>query len=166
MFKKLTFEKTIKLIFFLVFLLYLVVLVQKVLLKDGMAFAIAEVNNELSFKQRLASINFIPFNTILIYLGGQESFRIAAENLLGNIIAFAPMGFLLPLIIKKCRKALNIFIVSISASLVIEILQFVFDLGSTDVDDVILNVAGALLGFCAYKVIVVIKERHLGKEQL
>lgn len=166
MLKKLTFEKTIKLIFFLMFLLYLVVLVQKVLLKDGMALTFAEVNNELSFKQRLAGINFIPFNTILIYLGGQESFRIAAENLLGNIIAFAPMGFLLPLIIRKCRKALNIFVVSISVSLIIEILQFVFHLGSTDVDDVILNVAGAMLGYCAYKIIINIRKRYVGKEQL
>jgi glycopeptide antibiotics resistance protein len=166
MLKKLTFEKTIKLIFLLMFLLYLVVLVQKVLLKDGMALTFAEVNNELSFEQRLAGVNFLPFKTIMIYLGGQESFRIAAENLLGNIIAFAPMGFLLPIIIKKCRKALNIFIVSISASLLIEILQFFFHLGSTDVDDVILNVSGALLGYYTYKVIVLLKERYVGREQL
>lgn len=154
-----------KLIVFILFILYIAVLVQKVLLKDGMALTFAEVNNELSFEQRLAGINFLPFKTIMIYLGGQESFRIAAENLLGNIVAFAPMGFLLPLMIKKCRKALNIFIVSIFASLIIEILQFLFHLGSTDVDDVILNVSGALLGYCIYKILMIIRERYIGREQ-
>lgn len=166
MFKKLTFENTIRLIFLLLFLIYLLVLVQKVILKDGMALHLAALNDQLTFEQRLYSVNFVPFKTILVYLGGKEDLRIAAENLLGNIIAFAPMGFLLPIITKKFRKVIYIFLIALAVSLLIEILQFVFVLGSTDIDDVILNVSGALLGLCAYKVLMVIKERHLGKEQL
>lgn len=45
----------------------------------------------LSF--RIANSNFIPLKSIFEFLFKSQNIRISVENILGNIIAFAPFGF-------------------------------------------------------------------------
>lgn len=96
--------------------------------------------------------NFIPFKTILINiqnLSGWHDF----SNLLGNIVAFIPFGIFLVLLSKKKRMSFKgVFALSLGLSLSLECLQFVFTLGSFDVDDLILNTFGGLLGYWVIKV--------------
>src|SRR5205085_1758774 len=70
----------------------------------------------------------------------------AIQNLLGNIILFMPPGFLLPLLYRPIswKGVLGIAVVS---SLCIETLQRVLRAGIFDVDDILLNTLGALLGY-------------------
>ncbi|KMN39383.1 MULTISPECIES: VanZ family protein [Lysinibacillus] len=101
--------------------------------------------------------NFIPFETILRYINYSQYFNweIIIVNLLGNLLIFTPMGFLLPLLSKKFRKAWVIICLGFISSLAVETVQFIFTVGSADIDDLILNTIGAWLGYLAYKGILI-----------
>ncbi|HSW74436.1 MAG TPA: VanZ family protein [Candidatus Saccharimonadales bacterium] len=95
------------------------------------------------------SANFIPFTTIVSYLFGNQGVIIAGVNLLGNVALLVPIGLLAPLVFKKVtwRKAL---VLSVATGLTIETLQAILQLGIFDVDDVILNGFGVMVGFWAF----------------
>lgn len=63
-----------------------------------------------------------------------------------NVILFIPLGFLLPLIWKVFRSAKNAILFGFGLSAVIEISQ-IFTYRATDIDDLITNTAGTLLGY-------------------
>lgn len=84
-----------------------------------------------------------------------DPFRI----LVGNILLFVPFGFLLPFATERFKtnfKPVRIFPVVVTAmclSTAIEINQFVFTYRVANIDDVILNTFGAILGVIAYRFI-------------
>lgn len=80
---------------------------------------------------------------------GPESFVV---NILGNILAFAPYGFLLPLLNRKYRRFFYAAFLSILFSLVIEIVQMLLKVGIFDVDDILLNSVGGILGYLLFAV--------------
>ncbi len=94
------------------------------------------------------SFNIIPFKTIIEYIGAFDSLldtRAVMLNLLGNIVACMPFAFFLPLLFKK-QNNIKIFTITIFVIvLAIELLQFATLSGSCDIDDIILNVSGALI---------------------
>jgi glycopeptide antibiotics resistance protein len=139
-----------KVLTWLIFIIYLLLLVYVILLKCGSSISMARHRSEISLSQRILGINYVPVKTIIPYLKGEPSIRIAFENLLGNIFAFSPLGFLLPILFYRYEKIKNAFWISFGASLLIEVLQFVFYLGSCDIDDIFLNVLGSLLGVGVY----------------
>jgi glycopeptide antibiotics resistance protein len=71
-------------------------------------------------------------------------------NLAGNIIAFMPMGFLLPIVFKRLNKFQNTVLVSLFFTVLIEVSQYILAVGVSDIDDVILNLAGAVIGYLIY----------------
>ncbi len=102
------------------------------------------------------SINLVPLKTIQLYLGSDLG-RIAWANLLGNLLLLVPLGALGPVAWRKLDGWKRILAAGLAISLAIEGLQFakwfVDVLGQTrsvDIDDIILNVAGALLGYALY----------------
>lgn len=90
--------------------------------------------------------NFVPFRTILPYLLGHKGLIIAGINIIGNIILLVPIGFFLPYVLKEMnwRKAILLAILS---GLVIEGLQTILHVGIFDIDDVILNGLGFMIGY-------------------
>lgn len=68
-------------------------------------------------------------------------------NLLGNVICFVPFGFVLPIISRSQRRGYKILLLSFLCSLLVELIQLVSKVGSCDVDDIILNTFGGMLGF-------------------
>ncbi len=74
-------------------------------------------------------------------------------NVIGNICVFVPMGLFLPKLFQRCRKILSVTIISLEVSLLIEVTQLVTKIGSFDVDDLLLNTLGGVLGYLIYKVI-------------
>ncbi len=78
---------------------------------------------------------------------GFESF---AVNILGNIIAFAPFGFFLPLLNRKYRKILYTTFLCFVFSLCVETIQLVLKVGIFDVDDIMMNTAGGILGYLTF----------------
>lgn len=101
------------------------------------------------------SSNFIPFRTINLYIHsifhGTLDINIPLKNLGGNLILFLPMGIYLPLFIKRINK-MGIYVITMSVILLlIEVTQVVSRRGSFDIDDLILNMLGAVIGFIIWK---------------
>ncbi|MCH1984082.1 VanZ family protein [Ruminococcus sp. OA3] len=69
-------------------------------------------------------------------------------NFFGNILMFIPLGFLLPMLSRKFQKVGNAVLFCAGTSLLIEVLQLFLTRG-TDIDDLILNTLGGLIGFLA-----------------
>lgn len=72
--------------------------------------------------------------------------RAVVLNLLGNIVAFLPFGFFLPVMYPKCRSFLYTVFFSFEFSLLVETIQLVSKVGSFDVDDLLLNTVGGAIG--------------------
>lgn len=75
---------------------------------------------------------------------------LALKNLLGNLLPFIPFGFLLPIAYPRIKAFFKVFLVGMFAVLFIEIFQYMTRLGSFDIDDIILNVLGGVVGYLLY----------------
>jgi glycopeptide antibiotics resistance protein len=93
--------------------------------------------------------NLVPFKTIVPQLMGQGNHLINMVNLFGNIIPFMPIGLLAPLIFRSIswQKALVLGVVT---GLTFEVMEVIFRVGIFDVDDVILNAFGVMVGYGAF----------------
>lgn len=74
-------------------------------------------------------------------------------NVFGNVAAFIPCGFFLPIISRRSKKWYNTVLISFLFSLMVELIQLVSKVGSFDVDDLLLNTLGGVIGFILYKLI-------------
>jgi glycopeptide antibiotics resistance protein len=68
---------------------------------------------------------------------------------LGNIGGFIPFGFLMPMLLKK-KSVLKVAVLGFVFSFGIEVLQFIFRKGVAELDDLILNTLGAIIGYILY----------------
>ncbi len=92
-----------------------------------------------------SGMNLVPFSEIFRYKLGTKMFN---YNVLGNIIIFLPFGYLIGEYVNP-KKIWPILITTFVTSLAIEFVQL--QIGrSFDIDDIILNVAGGLLGYLLY----------------
>ena len=98
--------------------------------------------------------NFVPFKTvahyIMLYKKGLQS--LAIFNLLGNFVLFMPMGMLLPCIFKKLNRFWKVTLCIFITVLLVEVMQFVLRVGIIDVDDVIFNLCGGMIGYGIFKI--------------
>ena len=101
------------------------------------------------FSENEIRYNLIPFKTIVSYIRGIENYKFEVWflNLFGNIFAFYANGFLLPIIFKDLRSLKRIIMVLFLISSVLEMTQFWLRLGTADIDDVLLNTIGGLIGY-------------------
>ncbi|WP_258751635.1 VanZ family protein [Cytobacillus oceanisediminis] len=109
------------------------------------------------------SSNFVPLKTINGYVlaisNGSMNLIIPIKNLAGNVAAFLPMGIFLPYFIRRLNT-LNSFAVTMTVMIIsVEIIQLVTRRGSLDIDDFILNIIGALIGFGLWKMMTARLER-------
>ena len=74
-------------------------------------------------------------------------------NVIGNICVFIPLGIFLPKLFARCRKLLTVTVLSLEISLGIEVIQLVTRIGSFDVDDLLLNTIGGILGYLIYRIV-------------
>lgn len=108
---------------------------------------------------RTASIvreyNLVPFKTIKNYIKYREyvSTGNLIINIIGNIVAFMPMGFFIPILYRNKRHLLEVLFFSSLISLIVEFLQYRFVVGSFDVDDIILNTLGGGVGYIMFLII-------------
>lgn len=150
-----TSQKIMKYTFELYFIMYIVFLVTLVLFDTSFGrtgFSLFTSWNSDTLKYYLeGALNLIPFATVWEYVSGvvdsTVSLKMAMVNILGNLMAFAPFAFFLPLIFNKFRKFKNFLIAMFCIVVAVELLQFVLLTGSCDIDDVILNVGGTCLAY-------------------
>ena len=79
-----------------------------------------------------------------------------------NIIFFMPFGFLLPTLWNKFRKFIPTVFAGFIFSLIIEVGQL-FTIRATDVDDLIMNTLGTILGFILFKILSIIFKKLSNK---
>jgi len=103
------------------------------------------------------SYNLVPFKTIIgyvrMFIDRSMPRSIPIQNIVGNLLAFMPLGFYLPYFSHKMLDIKRFAITVSGLIIIIELLQFILRVGSMDIDDFILNIIGALIGFviCTHK---------------
>ncbi|WP_042349912.1 VanZ family protein [Bacillus massiliigorillae] len=134
-----------------VFSLYLVILTKIILFKYyPISEAIEHLQNfRISYIEKgWDTANFIPFQTTIDYLFYVDIPLIAKVKKLGvYIIAFAPLGAMLPLFSKRFLKARYVLLVAAAIGLAFELFQGIFKFGVFDIDDLLLYVVGSAIGF-------------------
>lgn len=98
------------------------------------------------------SYNLQFFSTIHRYFfnTGLLASKIFWVNIVGNVVVFIPLGFLLPLCFNGFRKWPKMFLFCILLLLSFESLQYLLKVGVFDVDDILLNTVGAAMGYLLY----------------
>ena len=144
-------EKFLRGILKIIFIIYFLLLMRFTI------FKYASITNPLeAFFLRTREYNIVPLKATLQMIRGLSPIRLI-ENLAGNIILFVPFGILLPLAFKIEKKTI---LFGCLVSCFIEAMQFAFAMGAADVDDIILNTLGAVIGYLFY-----IIAKHIFKKQ-
>ena len=90
----------------------------------------------------LVKVNLLPFSREID----------VAEYIL-NILLFIPLGFLLPIIWPNTNKIKQVVLSGVSFSLLIELSQL-FTNRQTDIDDVLMNTLGTILGYLLFSILI------------
>ncbi len=99
----------------------------------------------------LHTANFVPFKTIKMYIRYYDMPGIRSfSNLFGNILIFVPVGILLPLVHRASKKMWILLLNALLLIVGIEVFQLFSNFGAFDVDDIILNTFGVLIGGCIF----------------
>ncbi len=101
--------------------------------------------NLIPFKEKYSIIQKLNLQTIHL----QKDFLI---NLIGNIFIFIPFCFAMNSLFKKEFLKQKIILLIIISTLIIEFSQFIFNKGVADIDDVILNTIGGIIGIWLHKI--------------
>lgn len=102
-----------------------------------------------------SGMNLVPFSEILRYEFGTKMFY---YNVIGNIIIFIPFGYLIGVYVNP-KKIWPVLITTLLTSVVVEFVQLRIG-RSFDIDDIILNVVGGVIGYLLYVGLSAIS-RHL-----
>lgn len=106
---------------------------------------------------RLELIPFWTYKCVIAHAPG-----VSVWDIILNVVLFIPLGFLVKLIYPSI-SALKILGIALLCSLFIETNQYVFEKGVAQIDDVMHNVIGALLGWLLAKWIICINNRRISQ---
>lgn len=106
--------------------------------------------------------NLVPFREIGRFLRHWRviGLKMTIVNLAGNILCFVPFGLLIPYNFRHMRHPAGAATLSCLFSVAIETVQLLFQVGCFDVDDILLNTFGGLLGVMCYWLFELGKERY------
>lgn len=138
-------KKIISVLFYVIAIFYIFLMLDLFI-----RFRFIFVTNRLMVR----SYNLIPFYTVREYLFDnlELSKSTIIQNLVGNIALFIPYGMYIQVLRHNKRFGSNLLIVLLTSA-AIEIIQFVFAVGACDIDDIILNFAGGLIGVLGFKIL-------------
>ncbi|WP_036605652.1 VanZ family protein [Paenibacillus assamensis] len=136
------------------FALYLYTLLKIILFKFhsiNLSFMMHQLQSNIedprSIIDRLQVGNLVPFKQISENMEGHSMNDFI--QVFGNIGLFVPLGIFLTLLLKNKKGTFFIVLVSaLAISLSLESAQLLFSIGNFDVDDLILNTLGGILGHC------------------
>lgn len=152
---------TLRRLFYLFFALYLYLILSFTLMDATLGRTGDFIFNNIKFNDQREHyikwfVNIVPFRSIyevyiLGFVKGYLNAYYVILNLLGNICLFMPFAFFLPLFFKRQRKWYFFIPTLLACITLVEGLQFLFMVGSCDIDDVILNATGAILLYFIFK---------------
>jgi glycopeptide antibiotics resistance protein len=116
--------------------------------------------------ERVYRYNLVPFVEIRRFWQYREQLGKFAvlTNLFGNVLGFVPFGFILPIITGRMRSGVLVVMSGFGVSLTVEVIQLVTKVGCFDVDDLILNTLGVLIGYLMFFLCNYLRRRHNGKK--
>ncbi len=138
------------------FVLYLVLLTYFLFFAEEMGRspdARAEYSYNLTLFKEIR--RFLLYRNIL-------GWRAVFLNIFGNVLAFMPFGFFLPVIWVRTRHWYITVLLSFAMSLLVETMQLVGKVGSFDVDDLLLNTIGGFAGYIIFVLARGVWERYSG----
>lgn len=106
---------------------------------------------------------FKEINRFIEYRQELGAFAVFA-NLFGNILIFIPFGFFMPMGSKR-RSFLKTTWNSFVLSLCVEVFQLITRVGSFDVDDLLLNTLGGVLGYLLFVFCNAVRRRYFAKKR-
>lgn len=118
----------------------------------------------------LLTYNLVPFKTIVGYFAHFTHLSLT-DQFVGNILAFVPFGFFLPLLSIRLRSSFILIVgLTFGSSLLVEVIQFFTRVGAFDVDDLLLNTIGGIVGYFLSRVYLSLfhssKQKNRGCSQL
>ena len=109
--------------------------------------------------------NLIPFQEIRRFWEYRARLGVwSVVNLLGNVLVFVPFGFFEPMA-SKHRSFLGTVADGIFLSMVVEVFQLVTKVGRFDVDDLMLNTLGAVIGYLVFLICNAIRRMYGAKRK-
>lgn len=139
-------KKTIgRTVLFLILILYALFLIYVLFLRYRTSVS------ALPLAERIKTdANFTPFKTIDNYIYALKhdiiNENIVFENIVGNLLLFLPIGAILPSMSYKLDRAYKALSVILFIIALVEGVQLITGLGRFDIDDIILNFTGAVIG--------------------
>lgn len=131
--------------------LYIVALVSVTLLPFYARMQVKPTANVIPVFNTIKGMTNTPSNMISFMI------RFWVINIFGNLILLAPLATLAPMISKKYRNIKSVVLLCFLVSILIEFLQYISmyfgNVRAVDIDDVILNTLGALIGFTIFKLL-------------
>ena len=126
----------------------------------------AEEFGRLSVRQDYR-YNLTLFQEIRRYLTNWRriGLRLTMINLLGNVGGFVPFGFCVPLLGCTKPKLWKAFISSLGLSAAIELTQLLSKIGCCDVDDILMNTLGGVIGYLFYKIFVAVWQKRITRSK-
>lgn len=118
-----------------------------------------------TYGERTYHYNLVPFREIKRFLVYRRNLGAMAVmlNLVGNIVALVPYGLFWPIMSPRNRSLWRIALLTFDFSFVVEIIQLVSKVGSFDVDDLMLNTLGGILGYLLFMMLDWFRRKRYGK---
>lgn len=82
------------------------------------------------------------------------------RNIIFNILMFLPLGFVLPLLFKKCEKFYITYFLGLCMTISIEVLQLISKRGIFEIDDIINNTLGCMIGYGVVMIFLLFSKRN------
>ena len=110
--------------------------------------------------------NLVLFKEIMRFIEYREELGVFAvfANLFGNILIFVPYGFFISMA-STSRGFFQTLFYSFALSLGVEIFQLFARVGSFDVDDLLLNTLGGVLGYILFLICNIIRRKYYGQKR-
>ncbi|WP_127496711.1 VanZ family protein [Paenibacillus glycanilyticus] len=134
-------SRPVHVILLTLFILYSLIMIKLLFIRDS------------SYRWPVYNYNLVPFHTIKSLIYHRHAYNTDAwvKNLFGNIVLFIPLGVCLPLLSRSLFHAARSLAAIILILFLVESIQLVTRVGSFDVDDIILNTLGAVIGLAFIK---------------
>lgn len=100
----------------------------------------------INFQTEEHILNIKPFN----WIGNIDSVQQLVAEKVPNIILFIPLGFFIPIVLKNKRKLYKTAMIALGITFSVEFIQY-FIGRSSDIDDIITNLVGAIIGYALFK---------------
>lgn len=135
--------------FFTPMVLYMVFIVV-FLVTRFLLVALITKNPSLASQYLPRQYNLVPFQTVMRYLNNKGQWN--SLDVVGNILLLVPMGIYIHALFKK-KRFWKSALMALLMIVLIESAQFILATGSFDIDDIIMNFIGALIGILTFQLI-------------